>query len=290
MPTNPVQLALAAFELTLVFAGAGLLLTILFNARNRQRWFGTHLLPYWPITLSEFLGLALLVMVGAFFPSTVVQQLFKAKIAAAADKTGLEVFVYGASFHCGILAACLAFPTLRKQFQPNLGTEPPPLRYAPTLPWSQVLRYAGGTLLVVLPVIALISLGWNFVLRALSLPDAPQDLVKIFAETKSGAVIAGMLLVACVLAPISEELMFRAGLFRYIRQKLGRMPALLVSGLCFGLLHGSWAGSIPLAALGIILALVYEATGSIRVPLVVHALFNLNTILIVLSGLSEVAS
>lgn len=290
MPTNPVQIALAAFELTLVFGGAGLLLTILFNPRQRQRWFGTHVLPYWPLTVSEFLGLAALVMLGAFFPSTVVQQLFKGQIAAAADKTGLEVFVYGATFHGGMLIACLAFPTLRKHFQSNLGTEPPPLRQVPTLPWSQVLRYAGGTLLVVLPVVALISLGWNVVLRALSLPDAPQDLVRIFAETKSGAVIAGMLLVACVLAPISEELVFRAGLFRYVRQKLGRTPALLVSGLCFGLLHGSWAGSVPLAVLGMILALVYEATGSIRVPILVHALFNLNTIFIVLSGLSEVAS
>ena len=290
MPTTPAQIALAAFELTLVFGGGGLLLTILFNARQRQRWLGTNALPYWPLTVSEFLGLAALVMVGAFFPSTVVQQIFKGTIAASADKTGLEVFVYGASFHAGILVACLAFPTLRKQFQPNLGTEPPPLRVAPLLPWSQVLRYAGGTLLVVLPVVALLSLAWNFVLRTLALPDEPQDLVRIFAETKSGLVIAGMLLVACVLAPISEELIFRAGLFRYIRQKLGRMPALLVSGLCFGVLHGSWTGFVPLAALGMLLALVYEATGSIRVPMVVHALFNLNTILIVLSGLAQATS
>ena len=141
-----------------------------------------------------------------------------------------------------------------------------------------------------LRLVALLSLAWNFVLRTLALPDEPQDLVRIFAETKSGLVIAGMLLVACVLAPISEELIFRAGLFRYIRQKLGRMPALLVSGLCFGVLHGSWTGFVPLAALGMLLALVYEATGSIRVPMVVHALFNLNTILIVLSGLAQATS
>jgi len=290
MPLAPAQIALAALELTLLFGGGGLLLTILFNPRHRQRWLRTHALPYWPLTLPEFGGLAALVMVCAFFVQTVAQQVFKGQIAAAADKTGLEVFVYGAAFHAGILLACVAFPTLRKQFEPNLGTEPPPLRQAPFLPWTQVLRYAGGTLLVVLPVVALLSLGWNLVLRALSLPDAPQDLVKIFAETKSNAVIAGMLVVACVLAPISEELVFRAGLFRYIRQKLGRKPALLVSGLCFGVLHGSWTGFVPLAALGMMLALVYEATGSIRVPIIVHALFNLNTVIVVLSGLAEATS
>jgi len=290
MPLTPFQIALAALELTLVFAGGGLLLTILVSVRRRQRWLATHALPYWPLSVSEFLILGALVMLGMSLSQTVTQLLLKARIAASADQAGLEVFVYGAAAHGGVLLACLAFPTLLKQFRPNLGTEPPPLRQAPALPWTQVLRYAGGTLLVVMPVVALLSLGWNLVLQALGLPDAPQDLVRIFAETESGVVIAGMFFVACVLAPISEELVFRAGLYRYIRQKLGRMPALLVSGLLFGVLHGSWTGAIPLAGLGMLLALVYEATGSIRVPIIVHGLFNLNTILIVLSGLAEVAT
>ena len=103
-------------------------------------------------------------------------------------------------------------------------------------------------------------------------------------------VIAGMLLVACVLAPLSEELIFRAGLYRFVRQKLGRTPALLISSVCFGALHANWAGSLPLAVLGMLLAIVYEATGSIRVVVIAHGLFNLNTILIVLSGLPQATS
>jgi membrane protease YdiL (CAAX protease family) len=290
MPQDPAQVAVGTLQLMIMFAGGGLLLTILLNPRQRQRWLRTHALPYWPLSLHDFLTLGALVMLSAFFVPTVAQQVFKGMLATAADKTGLEVFVYGSALHVGILLACLSFPTLRKQFQSNLGTEPPPLRYAPPLPWLDVLRYAGGTLLVVVPVVLILGFGWGYVLRALGLPDAPQDLVKIFAETKSSIVIAGMLLVACVLAPISEELVFRAGLFRYIRQKLGRRPALLVSGLCFGLLHGSWTGFAPLAVLGMMLAIVYEATGSIRVPIIVHALFNLNTVLVVLSGLAEATS
>ncbi|MEJ1971549.1 MAG: CPBP family intramembrane glutamic endopeptidase [Lacunisphaera sp.] len=115
--------------------------------------------------------------------------------------------------------------------------------------------------------------------------DEPQELIAIFSQTKSAPVIAGMLFVACVLAPLSEETLFRAGLYRAIRQKLGRPPAMLISALLFGVQHQNWAGFLPLAALGMLLALVYEATGSIRVPVIAHALFNLNTILIVLSGL-----
>jgi hypothetical protein len=84
-----------------------------------------------------------------------------------------------------------------------------------------------------------------------------------------------------------EELLFRAGLFRFCRQRLGRAWALIISGCSFGLLHGNWAGFLPLAILGMGLAIAYEATGSIRVPIIAHALFNLNTILVLLSGLPE---
>jgi membrane protease YdiL (CAAX protease family) len=98
-----------------------------------------------------------------------------------------------------------------------------------------------------------------------------------------------MLLVACVLAPIYEEQLFRAGLYRFCRQRLGRGAALIISGVCFGALHGNWAGFLPLAGLGMGLALAYEATGSIRVPIIAHGLFNLNTVLVLLSGLPELA-
>ena len=109
MPSSPVQLALVAFELVLVFAGGGLLLTLLFNARQRQRWLDTSALDHWQIGLSEFLLLAACVMLGAFFPQSVVQLLTKDWIATSADKTGLEVAIYGSSFHGGMLLGCLVF-------------------------------------------------------------------------------------------------------------------------------------------------------------------------------------
>jgi len=285
MPVAPAQLVLAAFELTLLFGGGGLLISILFNGHKRHRWLGTHAMPYWAISPADFGILAVVVFFSGFLTQAVIAQFFGKAIAASANKTGLEIFAYGAAMHGGFLAAVLLFPLLRRRLQINLGPEPPALRRAGLVSWSAVLRYAAGTVLVALPFIALLSLGWTALLRACGLPDEPQDLIAVFSQTKSPAVIAGMLLVACVLAPLSEELLFRAGLYRVIRQKLGRTPALLISALLFGVLHQNWAGFLPLAALGMLLALVYEATGSIRVPIVAHALFNLNTILIVLSGL-----
>lgn len=285
MPDSIAQPALMAVELTLLLGGGGLLLWLLGNPRRRQRWLGHHLLPPWAVTLPEFLFAVVLVFAGGFLGQTLVQAAFGELIAGATDRTGLELFAYGAGFHGGILAGCALFPLLRRRLFSDYGGLPPPVRASARLSWPEVIRYAAGTVLVALPVLTLLSLGWTGLLRALGLPDAPQDLIGIFSDTRAPFVIAGMLLVACGLAPLSEELLFRAGLYRYLRQRLGRTPALLTSGLCFGALHGNLAGFLPLAVLGVILSLAYEATGSIRVAVVAHSLFNLNTVLIVLSGL-----
>ncbi|MDQ5978190.1 MAG: protease family protein [Verrucomicrobiota bacterium] len=288
MPTGPAQLSLIILELTLLFGGAAFLLWLLAESRQRQRWLRTNVLPYWDVSLAEFLLAALLVFAGGFLVQGAVQSLVAPLIADAADRTGLEIFIYGAAFHGGILSGCASFPLLRRRLYSEYGSQPPPPRPGVALPWARLLRYAAGTVLIALPLLTLLSLGWTSLLRAVGLPDEPQDLIGIFTQTRSPLVIAGMLAVACVLAPLSEELIFRAGLYRFIRQKLGRWPALLISGACFGILHANWAGFLPLAVLGMLLALAYEATGSIRVPIVAHSLFNLNTILIVLSGLPDI--
>src|SRR5688572_18434811 len=152
MPSSPVQLALVAFELVLVFAGGGLLLTILLNARQRQRWLDTSALDHWQISISEFLMLAACVMLGAFFPQSIVQLLVKDWIATAADKTGLEVAIYGGSFHGGMLLGCLVFLILRNLLDSGRRLEMPHLRKGISLSWPKVFRYGAGTLLVALPV------------------------------------------------------------------------------------------------------------------------------------------
>lgn len=288
MPADPFQFALASLELAFLFGGGGLLVWTLSDPARRQRWLGTHALPHWPVTLPEFLFAAMLVFAGGFLLQAAAQQAFNARISASADRAGWEIFVYGAAFHGGILGGVALFPRLRRRMYAEYGATPPP---PPASTWQatawQALRTGAATMLVALPVLTLLSLGWTMLLRTLGLPDAPQDLIAVFAATKSPLVMVGMLVVACGLAPLSEELLFRAGLYRYIRQRIGRAPALLVSGLCFGALHGNWAGFLPLAVLGMMLAIAYEASGSIRVAVIAHSLFNLNTVLVVLSGLPD---
>lgn len=285
MPTGPVQQFLVAFELSLLLMGAFVVFRLLANPAQRAHWLESNRLPKWPVTVPEFIVFIAVMFCLGVLLQTAAQILLKDYIAASPSRAGLEVLVYGTAFHGGALLGWWLFPALRRRWHFDYGTPPPTEEPVAKPAWPAPLYQAVGTLLVALPVLIVFNLGWTQLLRELGLPEEPQDLIAIFANTKSSLVLAGMLVVACVLAPLSEELMFRGGLYRFSRQHLGRPTALLVNGVCFGALHGNWAGFLPLALLGVALCLAYEATGDIRVPVIAHALFNLNTVVVVLSGI-----
>jgi membrane protease YdiL (CAAX protease family) len=111
-------------------------------------------------------------------------------------------------------------------------------------------------------------------------------LIAMFADAKSPGLLAFMILLAVVIAPITEELLFRAGIFRYVRTRLPRWAALLIPSVLFGALHANLASFAPLVALGVVFSLAYARTGRIATTIVAHGLFNLNTIVLIFSGVT----
>jgi len=77
-------------------------------------------------------------------------------------------------------------------------------------------------------------------------------------------------------AAIAEEICFRGLLFGGLRERLPRLPAALIAGTVFGLLHAFTGLSAvpPLIALGFIFCLLYEKTGSIVPGMLLHMLNN----------------
>ena len=73
--------------------------------------------------------------------------------------------------------------------------------------------------------------------------------------------------------PACEELVFRGALFGGLRRVLHPMAAMLISSLLFGAMHG-FTYMLPTAALGFVLAFLYESTGSLSVPILFHGLHN----------------
>ena len=88
-----------------------------------------------------------------------------------------------------------------------------------------------------------------------------------------------MIVLATVVAPATEELIFRAGIFRYARTRLPRWAALLLPACLFAALHNHLASFAPLVVLGLVFSLAYERTGRIGTAIVAHALFNLYSVI-----------
>lgn len=90
----------------------------------------------------------------------------------------------------------------------------------------------------------------------------------------------GMLLGIAVYGPFCEELAFRGVIYRGYRQQENRWKALLLSSLLFGLMHMNLNQACYAFVIGIALALLVEATGSMIPAFIAH--FTVNGLSIVL--------
>lgn len=93
-----------------------------------------------------------------------------------------------------------------------------------------------------------------------------------------------LFLAAVVVAPLFEETVFRglllSSLLRYLRHA---WLAITISGVAFGLIHtGQPQDVLPLCTLGVILGYVRIRFTSLTIPILVHALFNARTMVLVL--------
>ncbi len=77
-----------------------------------------------------------------------------------------------------------------------------------------------------------------------------------------------------VVAPVSEELFFRALLFRGMQGYWRLWPSIFVSGLAFGLFHGNVSVVVPFAAIGALFAWANARTESLWTSITAHAGVN----------------
>jgi membrane protease YdiL (CAAX protease family) len=107
--------------------------------------------------------------------------------------------------------------------------------------------------------------------------EAPQVLVQKFNSAVSGndQQLVGIIVIsACVIAPIAEEILFRGTFYPMLARVLGRGPAAFLSAIFFGLMHDTYTDVPNLAVLALCFTLAYEVTGSLLVPIFMHMSFN----------------
>ena len=77
-----------------------------------------------------------------------------------------------------------------------------------------------------------------------------------------------------ILAPVFEELFYRKAIIDRLR-RYGDLPAILISGVIFGLIHGNFSQVFYATAIGMVLGYVYLRTGKVLYTILLHATFNL---------------
>jgi len=95
--------------------------------------------------------------------------------------------------------------------------------------------------------------------------------------------IAVIFLLVCALVPVGEELFFRGFVYGALR-RWGLPLANFLSAFFFAAVHQQVVHFLPIFLLGIILAWLYERTGSLLPSMLVHALNNAVAILGTLYG------
>ena len=136
-------------------------------------------------------------------------------------------------------------------------------------------------LLLAYPLIVISLQLWRVLIAGVGyLDDSQQDAVRFLAESKSMLAKGIVAVQAVVFAPAQEELIFRGYLYGLARRHLGVGAALVISSTLFAGIHLHLPSFAGLFALAVCLALAYEWTGSIFVPMAIHALFNLLSVVV----------
>lgn len=91
---------------------------------------------------------------------------------------------------------------------------------------------------------------------------------------------AGVALLVVVLGPIGEEILFRGMIYTSLRKRRGKLASIILSSIFFAFVHGQFIHFFPIFLIALILAYLYENTGSIVSSITLHVSVNLFFVII----------
>jgi hypothetical protein len=144
----------------------------------------------------------------------------------------------------------------------SIGLRPPSSSWI----WGAIL-----TSFVFIPLMGVIAL---LIQRVLGLPEQNPQLPFLAPENLTWVGALGMILLGGLAVPFAEELFFRGVVYLWLRDRLGFWPALLISSMVFGILHGEVSVAGATFVMGLALGWFYEKSQSLWPSIIIHALNN----------------
>jgi membrane protease YdiL (CAAX protease family) len=107
----------------------------------------------------------------------------------------------------------------------------------------------------------------------------PQPIVLFLLGAESWTDRLAVIFVAVLVAPLVEEFIFRGYLFGVLQKWTGRWWALGLTSFVFAGIHGHLPSFAGLFVLGLFLGVLYLRSGSLWIPIAIHAVFNAISVL-----------
>lgn len=95
-----------------------------------------------------------------------------------------------------------------------------------------------------------------------------------------------MLLLAGAIAPLVEEVLFRGLLYGWLRSHLSAAPAVITSAAIFSALHVIPVLLPAIFVIGVVLAIAYEYSDSLWIPILLHAMQNSVVVVLIFVALA----
>ncbi|MDO4581050.1 MAG: type II CAAX endopeptidase family protein [Bacillota bacterium] len=201
-----------------------------------------------------------IILVAAMLLST-LPVLFSTTAAHLSGVVLLSLFLQAAVFFMGpLLIVCVYY----SQPLTALG-----FRRAPAVKMLGI-GVAAGSLFYALNV--LVSLAQTLLFPAAE--PVRQDVLTLLELSESGFETLMLVLCIAVLAPVSEEMFFRAFLLPPLRARYGRSSALLLSAMLFALMHMNGWVLMPMFAGGLGFAWLYDKYANIGYNIIAHMTWN----------------
>ena len=176
--------------------------------------------------------------------------------------------IVSAMFTIGLLLVVAGFLRLRRFDLDSLGG-------FSKIGFFRTAITAGVLMLAAYPLIFLADVVTQRLLK--KIPDK-QAIVELFNASSTLEQRILIIVIAVSIAPLAEEFIFRFFMYGVVKRYFGRAAGVAVSALLFAAVHAHLPSFAPLFVLGSCFAIAYEWSGSILVPMMMHALFNAITL------------
>jgi membrane protease YdiL (CAAX protease family) len=142
--------------------------------------------------------------------------------------------------------------------------------------WSAEMRYGGLGYLVTTPIVVAVMMA----MAPLRGPETMHPYLRLL-ETGNDRAIIGVAFAAVVVAPLTEELIFRVLFQGLLESLLPPWAAVLIPAVAFAAIHGRY-DALPLFPLAIGLGIVYHVRRSYVAVVTIHAMFNTTFLILAL--------